>query len=99
MEDILKVLENWDERLIAAVKRIPKENLIDWKLLWRDPAKTWVSKLGRLALVGDSAHPHLPMSGQGAAQAMEDGATLGAVVDRAGKANIPTALRVYETLR
>ncbi|KAJ6142737.1 hypothetical protein N7471_002190 [Penicillium samsonianum] len=34
---------------------------------------------GRLALVGDAAHPTLPHQGQGGAQAFEDGAALGAL--------------------
>jgi 2-polyprenyl-6-methoxyphenol hydroxylase-like FAD-dependent oxidoreductase len=52
-----------------------------------------------MVLVGDAAHPHLATSGQGAAQAIEDGATLGAVLDRAGKSNIPLALKAFEKLR
>ncbi|OQV09307.1 FAD binding domain-containing protein [Cladophialophora immunda] len=98
-EDLLKVVEGWDEKLRTIFESIPPEKLIDWKLLWRDPVSSWVSRGGRIALVGDSAHPHLPSSGQGAAQAIEDGATIGAVLDRAGKTNIPLGLRVYEKLR
>jgi 2-polyprenyl-6-methoxyphenol hydroxylase-like FAD-dependent oxidoreductase len=81
------------------VERIPEKILIDYKLLWRDPTTKWVSDNGRMVLVGDAAHPHLATSGQGAAQAIEDGATLGAVLDRAGKSNIPLALKAFEKLR
>ncbi|KAJ9503147.1 hypothetical protein LTR99_006984 [Exophiala xenobiotica] len=98
-EDLLKVVEGWDEKLRAIFEAIPDDKLIDWKLLWRDPASNWVSEHGRIALVGDAAHPHLPSSGQGAAQAIEDGAVLGAVLDRAGKKNIALGLRAYEKIR
>ena len=98
-EDLLKVVDGWDDKLRSIFESIPPEKLIDWKLLWRDPASSWVSEHGRIALVGDSAHPHLPSSGQGAAQAIEDGATIGAVIDRAGKGDIAVGLRVYEKLR
>ncbi|EXJ68172.1 uncharacterized protein A1O5_08787 [Cladophialophora psammophila CBS 110553] len=98
-EDLLKVVEGWDEKLRTIFESIPPEKLIDWKLLWRDPASSWVSKHGRIALVGDAAHPHLPSSGQGAAQAIEDGATVGAVLDRAGKENTALGLRAYEKIR
>jgi 2-polyprenyl-6-methoxyphenol hydroxylase-like FAD-dependent oxidoreductase len=64
-EDLLKVVEGWDEKLRAIFEAIPDDKLIDWKLLWRDPASNWVSEHGRIALVGDAAHPHLPSSGQG----------------------------------
>jgi 2-polyprenyl-6-methoxyphenol hydroxylase-like FAD-dependent oxidoreductase len=99
VEDMLKAVDGWDERLRALVKRVPPEVVIDWKLLWRDPAQVWISKLGRIALIGDSAHPHLPTSGQGAAQAIEDGATIGALLGRAGKEKLPNALRAYQKLR
>ncbi|KAF2461167.1 hypothetical protein BDY21DRAFT_279617 [Lineolata rhizophorae] len=98
-EDMLEVVKGWDERLRAVIEGIPPDRLIDWKLLWRDPAPKWISNHGRLALAGDAAHPHLPSSGQGAASAIEDGATIGAVLDRAGKNDIPLGLRAYENIR
>jgi 2-polyprenyl-6-methoxyphenol hydroxylase-like FAD-dependent oxidoreductase len=96
---MLKTVDGWDETYRAVVKRIPEAILIDFKLLWRDPVKKWVSDNGRVVIVGDAAHPHLATSGQGAAQAIEDGATLGALLDRAGKAELPSALRAFEKLR
>lgn len=96
---MLKACEGWDETLRAVIKRIPENILIDYKLLWRDPVTKWVSDNGRVVITGDAAHPHLATSGQGAAQAIEDGATLGVVLSRGGKANIPTALKVFEKLR
>jgi 2-polyprenyl-6-methoxyphenol hydroxylase-like FAD-dependent oxidoreductase len=96
---MLKVVEGWDPQFREIVECIPPEVLIDWKLLWRDPVKTWVSSKGRIAIVGDAAHPHLATSGTGGAQAIEDGATIGALVDLTGSKDIPLALRVYEKLR
>lgn len=96
---MLKAVDGWDERIREVVKRVPTNGLIDWKLLWRDPAQVWVSKHGRIALVGDSAHPHLPTSGQGAAQAIEDGTTIGALLKRAGKEDLSKALQAYQKLR
>jgi 2-polyprenyl-6-methoxyphenol hydroxylase-like FAD-dependent oxidoreductase len=96
---MLAAVEGWDQVLLEVIKQIPPEVLIDWKLLWRNPVKQWVSEGGRLALVGDAAHPHLATSGTGGAQAIEDGATIGALIDINGKANIPLALRAYEKLR
>ncbi|KAK6369505.1 hypothetical protein LTS17_009411 [Exophiala oligosperma] len=98
-KDLLQVVEGWDEKLRAIFNAIPDDKLIDWKLLWRDPASNWISECGRIALVGDAAHPHLPSSGQGAAQAIEDGAVIGAVLDRAGKQNISLGLHAYEKIR
>ncbi|KAH7068617.1 hypothetical protein FB567DRAFT_585047 [Paraphoma chrysanthemicola] len=99
LDDMLKVVDGWDPLIVAAMKAVPRDKLIDWKLIWRDPIRQWVSTSGRITLAGDAAHPHLPTSGQGAAQAFEDAATLGAVIDKLGKEDIPTAFRVFEKLR
>ncbi|KAJ3545767.1 hypothetical protein NM208_g2348 [Fusarium decemcellulare] len=81
VEDELSLLEGWDETLRAVVSKIPPGRLVDWKLLWRDQARKWVSEKGRIVLLGDSAHPHLPTSGTGAVMAFEDAATIAAVID------------------
>ena len=96
---MLQVANDWDPVLVAAMNAIPRDRLIDWKLLWRDPIRQWVSEKGFIALVGDAAHPHLPTSGQGAAQAFEDAATIGILLDELGKDDIPTAFRSFEKLR
>ncbi|KAL4901216.1 hypothetical protein BDW74DRAFT_182072 [Aspergillus multicolor] len=48
-----------------------------WSLASRQPPRSFVR--GRLALLGDAAHPTLPHQGQGGAQSIEDGAALGAL--------------------
>ncbi|MGW5638877.1 FAD-dependent monooxygenase [Streptomyces sp. NPDC003832] len=42
-----------------------------WQMLDRDPVETWVH--GRIALLGDAAHPPLQYMAQGAVMAIEDG--------------------------
>lgn len=96
---MLQVVRDWDPRIAAIVKRIPPEVLIDWKLLWRDPIEKWVSDKGRLVMIGDSAHPHLATSGQGAAQAIEDGATLGVLLTKGPPEQAQDALRAFEKIR
>ena len=95
----MKVVEGWDPVLRAVITKIPGDDLIDWKMLWRDPAKKWVSDRGHLCLAGDSAHPHLATSGSGAAQAIEDSATLGVVLDKLGRMDVPLAFQVFANLR
>ncbi|GAC85437.1 putative oxidoreductase [Gordonia paraffinivorans NBRC 108238] len=53
---------------------------------------------GRRVLVGDAAHAMTPNLGQGANQAMEDAATLTALLARPG-AGVEEALREYDRLR
>ena len=52
---------------------------------------------GRLALLGDAAHPVLPYLAQGGALAIEDAAVLAACLD--GAAEVPAALQAYEAQR
>ncbi|MFI8308363.1 FAD-dependent monooxygenase [Streptomyces sp. NPDC085927] len=68
-----------------------------WTLVDRDPVGTWTD--GRVALLGDAAHPMLHYAAQGACQAMEDAVTLGALLDGAGEASLPGLLAEYARVR
>jgi len=65
------------------------------ELVDRDPIRVWGR--GVVTLLGDAAHPLLPHTGQGAAQAIVDGVRLGARL-RHG-AGVEAALRDYERER
>lgn len=92
-----KVIEGWDPICKAIVEKTP--SLVDWKIVYRDPLPRWVSDHGRITLLGDSAHPFLPTSAQGATQAMEDGVTLAVCLKRGGKGRVPAAVRAYQDIR
>jgi 2-polyprenyl-6-methoxyphenol hydroxylase-like FAD-dependent oxidoreductase len=66
-----------------------------WPLADRDCVASFVS--GRVALIGDAAHPMLPFLAQGAAQAIEDASVLGEVLGRGQ--NIEAGLRAYQEKR
>ncbi|WP_417586536.1 3-hydroxybenzoate 6-monooxygenase [Pararhodobacter oceanensis] len=70
----------------------------DWKL-WvlcdRDPVMDWVD--GRVALLGDAAHPQLQYFAQGACMALEDAVGLAHCLD--GAADKAAALVAYNDLR
>ena len=68
-----------------------------WALFDRDPLPRW--SVGRVTLLGDACHPMYPFMGQGAAQAIEDGAALAACLRAAGDADPAVALQHYERLR
>jgi len=65
------------------------------ELFERDPLPTWGA--GHVTLLGDAAHPVLPHTGQGAAQALEDAVALGLALARPQP--IDHALRHYEAVR
>ncbi|ORY72417.1 hypothetical protein BCR35DRAFT_326278 [Leucosporidium creatinivorum] len=99
IEDALKVASGFCDIVKHVIAATPPDGLLDWKLVYRDPLPTWVSPQGRIALLGDAAHPFLPTSIQGASQSMEDGATISQVLRLAGKEDVPLALRSYQDIR
>ncbi|RSL96392.1 hypothetical protein CEP52_011485 [Fusarium oligoseptatum] len=98
-EGMLECVKGWDETFRQVVSAIPDGNLIDYKILWRDPVRQWVSGNGHIALLGDAAHPHLATAATGGAQAMEDAVTIATLLELLGKEQIPLALKAYDALR
>ncbi|GAA3056710.1 3-hydroxybenzoate 6-monooxygenase [Pseudonocardia yunnanensis] len=89
-----------DERFAAACDAVRAGvDLIDrgrrWKLVDRDPVDSWVR--GRIALIGDAAHPMVQYVGQGAAQTLEDAVSLSAAVG--AEPDLDTALARYQRER
>ena len=87
--------KGWDERIEDLLKQV--NDTFRWALYDREPLPTWTN--GRLALLGDAAHPMLPHLGQGANQAVEDGMALAVILSRTDTASVPAALVAYEKLR
>lgn len=105
-------LDNWSHRTDAAGLRAalagacaPLQDLLravpDWQL-WvlcdRPPLQgAWQHALGRVALLGDAAHPMRPYLAQGAGMAIEDAAELGRVLAQAldPALDVPTMLQRY----
>ncbi|KAL2784527.1 hypothetical protein BJX66DRAFT_329921 [Aspergillus keveii] len=97
MDDVRETIKDLDPRIAAAVRKT--EECLDWKICYRDPIPSWVSKSHKIVLLGDSCHPHLPTSAQGASQATESAAVLALCLKFAGEGNVALATRVYEKLR
>lgn len=72
-----------------------------WRMYDRDPIDTWVR--GRLALLGDAAHPPLQYMAQGAIMAIEDGWVLGEHAARSlnetGTVDWDAVLAAYQAVR
>lgn len=94
VEDLAAEFEGWDPRLLALVAGAG--DVGRWALLDRDPVDTWTA--GRLALLGDAAHPMFPFFAQGAGQAIEDAAALAVCLSSPG-VTAPDALARYEAVR
>ena len=72
------------------------ENWRCWSLFRLKPLRRWSN--GRVALLGDAAHPVLPYLAQGAALAIEDAVALAASLKACG-GDPASAFPLYEALR
>ena len=93
-EEVLQRYAGWHESLLRLFAA--GDTWYKWALYDRDPIPQWTR--GRVTLLGDAAHAMLPYLGQGACQALEDGAVLATALT-AEAADPPTGLARYERTR
>jgi salicylate hydroxylase len=94
-EEVLALHAGWHpavRALIAGTERVFK-----WALFDRLPLERWT--LGRVALLGDAAHPMLPYMAQGAGQSIEDAMVLAHCLRAAERGDLPGALEAYAARR
>jgi salicylate hydroxylase len=92
--DVLARYEDWHPTVRSLIGAFPDTFI--WALHDRAELPSWSA--GRVTLLGDACHPMLPMMAQGAAQSIEDGAALAALL-AAMPEDIPAALARYEAAR
>jgi 2-polyprenyl-6-methoxyphenol hydroxylase-like FAD-dependent oxidoreductase len=92
--DALVAFAGWHPQVRAILGAV--DETFVWALFDRVPLQQW--SVGRATLLGDACHAMLPFMAQGAAMAIEDGATLAACL-AGGGADVATSLRRYERLR
>ncbi|POS68756.1 hypothetical protein DHEL01_v212850 [Diaporthe helianthi] len=97
-DQFLKVYENFDPALLALAKKADRSGIRVWQLMDMEKLPTWTK--GKLALLGDAAHPFTPHQGQGAGQAIEDAATISVVLPRGTSPDaVSDRLKLYEKIR
>ena len=94
LADALAAFDGWHPQVRAIMSAV--DDTFVWALFDRSPLPRWSA--GRVTLLGDACHAMVPFMAQGAAQAIEDAATLTACLAD-GKDTVREALRRYERLR
>jgi salicylate hydroxylase len=92
--DALAAFAGWHPQLSAILSAV--EETFICGLFDRPTMERW--SVGRVTLLGDACHAMLPFTAQGAAQAIEDGAALAALLSQAST-DITVALHRYESSR
>ena len=92
---LLERYRDWYAPVPAVIEATDAAAIIRNDVYDRPPVRRWGE--GRVTLLGDAAHPTTPNMGQGACQAIEDALVLGRCL--AGAADVPAALRSYESQR
>lgn len=92
IKDVLSVFGDWHEPVADLIESTPEAELLTHDLYDRDPRPFWAA--GRVALLGDAAHPMVPYMGQGGCQALEDAVLLAFALKFEARPDV--ALGLYE---
>lgn len=94
LSELRAAFAGWDSRVTKLLDAC--EECFLWGLYDHPPLAGWTD--GRVALLGDAAHPMLPFMAQGASMAIEDGWVLAQCIDRQ-RDDSQAALKAYERAR
>lgn len=95
---LLNIFHDFEPRLLAMLEKADPKSLRVYPLFDMGALPTFIK--GKMALLGDAAHPFLPHLGQGGAMAIEDGVSLGVMMSELANVHeIPTRLKLYNDAR
>lgn len=95
---LLEICANHDAKFVNLFKKADPESLKVWPLYDMDTLPTFVK--GRLAIIGDAAHPFTPHLAQGAVMAIEDAVSLSVMLSRGvSAAQVPERLQLFDKAR
>ena len=94
VSDVVARYDSWHPTVRGLIAAFPETYV--WALHDRPELARWSD--GRITLLGDACHAMLPFMAQGAAQSIEDGATLASLL-QAMPDDVPGALQRYEAVR
>lgn len=95
---LLEIYKDFAPSVHAILNKADESKLKVWKLLDMEKMPSFIN--GKLAVLGDAAHPFLPHQGQGGGQAIEDGVALAALLPLGTvPEDVPEILKLYEKCR
>lgn len=98
VEEMRRTYADFDPTIRKLLSKV--KSCLRWTLADLPPLPSWVSKSGKVVLIGDAAHATVPYLAQGASMAIEDGAALAECLSRVrATGDIPHYLKAFETFR
>ena len=94
---MLQIFADFGSNVKAILEKVEDDKLKTWALLDMAQMPTFIA--GKLAVLGDSAHPFLPHQGQGGGQAIEDGVALAALLPLGTRPDVSERLQLYQQCR
>jgi 5-methylphenazine-1-carboxylate 1-monooxygenase len=92
-EELINLYQDWQFDWLNVPELISKtEKVFEFPVYDRDPLKQWT--FNRVSLIGDAAHPLIPVSSSGAVHAIIDGRALAYAVGT--NSDVTTGLKAYE---
>lgn len=96
LDDLMPTFGRWRFEWLNVPGLITRaEQMLEWPMVDRDPLPRW--RLGRSTLLGDAAHPMVPIGSNGATQAIMDAQALAEALS--AHPDLDTALAAYEDER
>ncbi|PNS17299.1 Zinc finger protein rsv2 [Sphaceloma murrayae] len=93
-KQMLEIGKIFNDNFKSLMAKAPEDSLKVWTLLDMQVIPTWIK--GKLALLGDAAHPFQPHQAQGGAQAIEDAVALAALLPLGtSPEEVPERLELY----
>jgi 2-polyprenyl-6-methoxyphenol hydroxylase-like FAD-dependent oxidoreductase len=95
---LLEIFKDFHPSLVKMLGKVDPGELKIYPLFDMENLPTYIN--GRLALIGDAAHPFTPHLAQGGAQALEDAVSLGVFLEKGlDPADVPERLKLYNEAR
>ena len=96
--NMLEVYKDFDPGLVKLLGKVKEQDLKVYPLLDLETLPKFIH--GRMALIGDAAHPFTPHLAQGGAMALEDGVSLGIMLSQGvTPEDVPGRLELYNKAR
>jgi 2-polyprenyl-6-methoxyphenol hydroxylase-like FAD-dependent oxidoreductase len=97
-DKLLEVYKDFHPTLVKLLSKVDPTELKIYPLYDMNTLPTYIN--GRLALIGDAAHPFTPHLAQGGAQALEDAVSLGVFLEKGlASTEVPERLELYNKAR